>query len=239
LAGRNPIGLHISYKTDSGRTVSYAIAGVCGDALFESLRHKPRPTWYSTFAQHPVVDDNEMESMNFELRSDNDPELLSETVRKAIREIDPRLMVTDMKTQLAQIDDSIAQDRMFARLSAFFGALALLLAALGLYGTLSYTVSRRTRELGIRMALGARRPALLRMVIAQGLVLVLGGIAAGLIGAALAGKLVASMLFGVQPLDGVSFIGAALLLSTIAAVAAFLPAHRAASIDPTQALRSE
>lgn len=239
FAGRNPIGYHIRYREDyfSGKTISVAIVGVCGNTIYENMHRQAKPTWYSVFQQDAAP--LQIENVNFVLRADSDPGLLANSVRAALREIDPGLLVGDLRTQAEQIDYSIAFDRMFTELLIFFGALALLLAAIGLYGTLSYNVARRTRELGIRMALGAQRGALLRSVLVQGLRWVFAGILLGGVAAALSERIVRSMLFGVQPLDWLSFVGAGCVLIVVAILAAYGPAHRAAIIEPMRALRME
>lgn len=246
---RNPIGYHLSYKSMGGgiwytghspsppAVVSYTIVGVCGDARYESLRRAPQPTWYAAARQYNDL--GQLRQMNFELRSDGNAAQLAEEVRGAVHDLDSRLLIDDMKTEEQQVEGTIAGDRMFAQLAAFFGALALLLAAVGLFGTLSYSVTRRTRELGIRMALGAERRVVLGMVMRQGMALVAAGIVLGLIAAALSGRLVASLLYGIRPLDAAAFVSAAAVLGAVAATAAWWPARRAAGIDPMQALRSE
>jgi putative ABC transport system permease protein len=184
-----------------------------------------------------------LKSVNFMLRAQGDPPALTSSVIAALREIDARLIATDMRTQSGQIDDSLRFEGIFAQTSTFFGLLALLLAAVGLYGTPTYSVVRRQREMGIRLALGAQPGRLLRLVRMQGLRLVLLGIAAGWIASALAGCLltgmIANVLFHVHALDDFSFIGAAIILTILGSAAALLPARRAASTDPMQALRTE
>lgn len=240
--GRNPIGLHITFKPWDGgkKPISYMIVGICRDALYYSLRNEPQPTWYQAMTQEP---DNRLESINFMLRTEGNPTALATSARVALREVDQRLVADDVRTQSEQIDASLGSERTFALVSAFFGGLALLLATIGLYGTLAYNVSRRQREIGIRIALGAQRQRLLRMFLWQGLALVLLGIAIGCGASALAGRLLASMiaglLFGVHTFDPLSFLGAAVILIALAGVAALVPARRATSTDPMQALRTE
>ena len=241
FGSRSPIGYHITFKPwNDDKPISYSIVGVCADARYNSLRNEAKPTWYQAMAQEKS---NYIKSVNFMLRANGNPAALTSSVTAALRDIDSRLLATDIKTQAEQIDDSLGSERMFALLSTFFGGLALLLAAIGLYGTMAYSVARRQREMGIRLALGAERGRLLGMVLTQGLRLVLLGIAVGWIASAVAGRLLAHMiaqvLFQVHALDVFSFIGAALILITLAGAAALAPARRAATIDPMQALRSE
>jgi ABC-type antimicrobial peptide transport system permease subunit len=142
-------------------------------------------------------------------------------------------------TQRAQFDESFSQPRLFARLSMFFGLLAALLVATGLYGTLAYRVSRRTSEIGVRMALGAQRIAVLWMVLRESLLISVAGVAAGVPLAIAGAQLMRSMLFGVMPLDSRSFVGALLGVALVALIASAIPARRAASVDPIVALRYE
>jgi ABC-type antimicrobial peptide transport system permease subunit len=142
-------------------------------------------------------------------------------------------------TQRAQFDESFSQPRLFARLSMFFGLLASLLVATGLYGTLAYRVSRRTSEIGVRMALGAQRIAVLWMVLRESLLISVAGVAAGVPLAIAGAQLMRSMLFGVMPGDSWSFVGALLGVTLVALIASAIPARRAASVDPIVALRYE
>ena len=240
FGARNPIGYHITFKPWKENPVLYTIVGVCADARYNSLRNEVRPTWYQAMAQEKAGD---LKRVNFMLRASGDPAALISSVSAALRGIDSRLLATEMKTETEQIDISLGSERMFAELSTFFGALALLLAAIGLYGTLAYSVARREREMGIRLALGAERVGLVKLVLAQGLGLVLVGIVAGWAVSAVTGRLLAhvveQVLFHVHTLDAFSFVGAALILLTLACAAAVIPARRAASTDPMRALRSE
>jgi ABC-type antimicrobial peptide transport system permease subunit len=167
------------------------------------------------------------------------PQALAGSVRQAIREIDPNLPLFNVRTQSEQIEESLGQERMLAHISSFFGALALLLVAIGVYGTLSYAVAQRTGEIGIRMALGARRVQVLWMILRESLLLAGSGLGAGLAVAFALARLVASSLFGIRPYDGATIAATIVLLSLIAAIAGFLPANRAARIDPLLALRHE
>ncbi|MBO0800338.1 MAG: FtsX-like permease family protein, partial [Blastocatellia bacterium] len=160
-------------------------------------------------------------------------------IREAVRQVDSKLPLFDIKTQARQIEDSIARERAFAKLTTFFGLLALLLASIGLYGVMSNSVARRTREIGIRMALGARPGVVLRMVLQNGMMMVAIGAIAGVIMAYNITKIVASMLYGVAPNDPLTFAGAATLLLAVALLACYFPARRAAMTDPMITLRDE
>jgi putative ABC transport system permease protein len=159
--------------------------------------------------------------------------------RAAIEEIDADLPVFDVKTMTQAVTESIAQPRFYAILLGTFAAIALLIAALGIYGVISYAVSQRTRELGIRIALGAQRERVVRLVIGQGLSLTLAGIVVGVIGAYSLTRLIATLLFGVAPVDPVTFAGVSLLFVLVACLASYLPARRAAAVDPIIAMRAE
>ena len=176
---------------------------------------------------------------NFALRTGQDVGALSAAIRAAVREIDPTLPVLDLRTQDEQIDRLHGQELLFVRLSGFFGALALALACVGLYGLMSYQVLRRTGEIGLRMALGALPAHVLAMILRESIVLVCVGVALGLAGAAAASRLVTTMMFGLSPTDPLTYVAVALLLIAVAIAASVLPARRASRVDPMTALRAE
>jgi ABC-type antimicrobial peptide transport system permease subunit len=176
---------------------------------------------------------------HFELRTAGNPALLIRAVRNAANQVDSRLPLFDVRTQSQEIDELLLQERLVARLASFFGFLAILLACVGLYGLLSYEVTRRTREVGIRMALGAQQPDVLRLIAKQGVVLAVTGIAIGVVAALGLTRFVASMLYGVKPTDPLTFALVSLLLLGVALLACFLPARRATKVDPMVALRYE
>src|SRR5262249_15730347 len=173
------------------------------------------------------------------LRPAADPTRIIPAVRKAAREIDSNLPLYNVKTLARQVDESLAQERLISALSGFFGLLSLLLSAIGLYGILAYSVSRRTREIGIRIALGARPVAVFRMLFRPGLRLTLLGVGSGLAASLGATRLLECQLFGVTPTDSVSFVGAPILLLTVALLAGLVPAMRATNVDPLIAIRQE
>ena len=175
----------------------------------------------------------------FEVRTLSDPKALISPIRSLLFQRDQNLPMNDVRTQSEHIDAILSNERMIAKLSSFFGGLALLLACIGLYGLLSYEVSRRTREIGIRMALGADRGDLIQMVVRQGIALAGVGTAAGVAAAIAIGHLLSKLLFGVKPTDPITLAAVVVLLLAVALAAAFIPARRATTVDPMIALRCE
>jgi ABC-type antimicrobial peptide transport system permease subunit len=175
----------------------------------------------------------------FAIRTTGDPTALVAAVRQSVREVDNSLPVTDVKTQAGLAGETLRPDRLFASLLSFFGLLALLLAAIGLYGVLAYSVTQRTREIGIRLALGAQRGDVLRLVIWHGLKLVLMGLFIGALAAFALTRVIASQLYGVRATDPVTFVMVGALLMIIALLACWVPARRATKVDPLIALRAE
>jgi ABC-type antimicrobial peptide transport system permease subunit len=177
--------------------------------------------------------------MSFEVRAAGDPLALAPAVRRVTQSMDPNLAVSGVKSQVEQINDTLFQERLFARLTSFFGLLAALLGCVGVYGIMAFATSQRTREIGIRMALGAHRGEILGMILRETFILVGIGIAAGTVAVLEASRLVASFLFGLKPNDPLTIAGAALLMVAAAALAGYLPARRASRVDPMVALRYE
>jgi ABC-type antimicrobial peptide transport system permease subunit len=189
---------------------------------------------YFPFSQRSSVSD-----MHVELHTIGDPAALLPSVRAVLHDMDPNLPMQKPMTQRAQFDESFAQPRLFARLSIFFGLIAALLVATGLYGTLAYRVNRRTSEIGVRMALGAQRAQVLWMILRESLLISVLGVAVGVPLAIAGAQMMRSMLFGVMPGDSLSFVGALLGVTLVALLASAIPARRAASVDPIIALRYE
>ncbi len=177
--------------------------------------------------------------MALHVRTTGNPTGLAAAVRHEVQSLDQNLPVTELQTLSGVLAGSLFAARMGAVLLAVFGSLALLLAAIGLYGVMSYAVSRRTREIGIRMALGAASGNVLRLVLKEGMSLVGSGVAVGLIVAAAVTRLLASFLYGVSPLDAATFVAIPMVLALVAFLASYLPARRAAKVDPMIALRYE
>ncbi|PYQ61117.1 MAG: hypothetical protein DMF53_15730 [Acidobacteria bacterium] len=207
--------------------------GVVADVRDLGLEAPPEPEIYLPFEQSPVS------YINLVARVAGDPGRLAAPVRNTLRGLDKGLPLPDVAPMRSVLAASIAQRRFILLLLALFAAIALALAAVGVYGVISYAVSRRTHEIGIRMALGARRADVLRLVIGRSLGLTACGVGAGLASALLLSGLMASLLYGVPPTDLPTFAGVALLLSGVGALASYLPARRAMAVDPGVALRGE
>ena len=202
------------------------------------MRERLQPTMYLALAQHDeALFMRGMSSISVIVRSQHgSPARLAQSVVAAIAGVSPQLAVT-VHPLTTQIDDSLARERVVAMLAGFFGALALLLAALGLYGVTSYAVSRRRTEIGIRMALGAAPGGVVRLVLSRVTRLVAIGVAVGAALSVWAATFVSTLLYGLEPRDPVTLIGAAVVLAVVGATAGWLPAYRASRIDPAEVLR--
>ena len=232
----NPIGKRFSF--DVAKPDPIEIIGLVKDAKYTSQREETPATMYRSWLQTPGATD----SMTFEVRTAGDPKASVATIREAVRNVEANLPLNNIKTQIEQADETLAMERLFAKLMSLFGVLAQQLASIGLYGVMAYSVSRRTQEIGIRMALGADRARVLKMILRQGLTLTLIGVALGAAGAYVLTKYLeslTSMLFGVKPRDPLTFGAAVALLTFVALVACFIPARRATKVDPVEALRYE
>ena len=214
------------------------IVGVVADAVYGSVRERLQPTMYLALAQHDdALFMRGISSISLSVRSKSgSPSRLAKSVVAAIAGVNPQLAVT-AHPLTKQIDDSLARDRVVAMLGGFFGALALLLAGLGLYGVTSYAVSRRRTEIGIRMALGAAPAGVVRLVLSRVTLLVSIGVAIGCGVSIWASKFVTALLYGLGPRDPITLVGAAVVLSVIGAIASWLPAYRASRIEPAMVLR--
>jgi predicted permease len=227
LPNTNPLG----HKVRDNRT----IVGVVRDSKYRAVDEEPMPmAFYPTFQNLSGG-----ETTHVEVRVHGEPLNLLPTLRQVVHDIDPDVPLEKPMTQRAQFDESFSQPKMFARLGGFFGGLAALLVATGLYGTLSYRTTRRTAEIGTRMALGAQRGQVLWMVMRESLLISCIGTAVGLPLAVICVRLLGSMLYELSPFDLSSFVAATGCVALVGGVAAFLPAWRAANVDPTVALRYE
>jgi ABC-type antimicrobial peptide transport system permease subunit len=177
--------------------------------------------------------------MFFEVRSEGAAATVISELRDAVRQTDASLPLIDLKTQTEETNEALVFPSLFARLTAVFGLLALTLAMIGLYGTMAYSVTRNTHEIGIRMALGANPSDVLSMVIRQGITLTLIGVAIGIVAALGITRLISSVIFGVTPYDPLTFVAVAAILSIVALLACYIPARRAMRVDPIVALRYE
>jgi predicted permease len=229
----NPIGRHLDFESPliGG---NFEVVGVVPDARYTQLRQDNPPTVYA-----PYLQQTSFSQMNFEVRTESDPVSMIPAIHEAVRQVDKNLPLFDVKTQSRQIEESVTRERSFAHLTTIFGVLAILLAAIGLYGVLAYSVAQRTREIGIRMALGAQKRDVLGLVIGHGMLIVVVGTLIGLFAAYSATGVVTTMLYGVTPNDWITFAGVSLLMLAVALLACLVPALRAARTDPMVALRYE
>lgn len=233
---RNPLGEHLRLPTDRCPKCEIEIVGVARDARYGRLKEDPDWVVYLPFGQ-PAWDP--VSRMIYELRTSGNPQAYVHTVREVVHQEDARVPVADVKTQSALIDGMISREITFARLCTAFGILALLIACVGLYGTVAYNVARRVGEIGIRMALGARQGAVVWMVLREVLILTAAGLAISVPVVAVTSKFVASFLFEMKANDPMAMAAAVTILGTAAILAGYLPARRASRIDPMLALRHE
>jgi predicted permease len=227
----NPIGRHFGSRIETAGQLE--VVGIVRDAKYNSVRDPAPPTMYVPYLQ------SRLGSAAFEVRTAGDPSGEVGALRAAVRAIDSTLPLTNVSTQVEQVEKRLAQERVFAEAYALFGALALLLASIGLFGLMSYSVARRTNEIGIRMALGAQRYDVLRLVMNESMTLVAVGVAIGLGIALAASRLVASMLFGLAATDALTILTAVAVMAGVSAIAGYLPARRASRVDPLVALHYE
>jgi predicted permease len=230
FSGVNPIGRQVKI---AGEDQSYEIIGMAGDAKYYEIREViPRTMYLNTFQRSRPAS-------QFAIRTSIDPVAMIPNVRRTVRELLPAVPVANVMTLMDQINASIVLERVIATLSGLFGALAVLLAGIGLYGLLAYTVAQRKGEIGIRMALGAQRSIVLRAVVGEGMRLVLLGVGAGMAASLALTRFLSSLLYGVEPTDPTTFVAVTLLLLAVALLACYMPARRATKIEPMAALRHE
>jgi predicted permease len=232
FAGRNPLGRRFGWSRGKDKK-EFEIVGVVGNAKYLNLREDMPPTAYLDALQREAGD------LTFEVRTAANPMDLLPSIRGLLRAFDSRLAPWDPRTLTEQVDESLYQEKLVSTLSGFFGVLALVLACIGLYGTMAYAIARRINEIGVRMALGAQRSQVLQMVLREALMLAVIGVAIGLPAAWAATRSIGGMLYGLKPTDPATILAATLLMTSVAVFAGYLPARRAARLDPMVALRHE
>ncbi|HLV94514.1 MAG TPA: ABC transporter permease [Candidatus Acidoferrales bacterium] len=228
FGSQNPLGREVS--DDESDKSKWRVIGIVTNTKYTSMWNGTRPIVYTLYKENGA---------EFEVRTSKDPRPLIPLVQSAVHQVDSNFLVSDVKTQLEQVTQSLFQERLIAGLSSLFGLLAMILVCVGLYGLVAYSVVRRTHEIGVRAALGARPAQILQLVVRQGLLPTLAGIAVGLGVAAGAARYLRAMLFEVRPVDLPTLIAIAILLGAVASLASYIPARRATRVDPMVALRHE
>lgn len=231
MPNENPLGHHLGWRDPKDDAI---IVGVVKNHKYRSIEEDPIPMQWFAYTQQETVGE-----MHYEMRVHGDPMAILPAVRKVMQQINPNMPLMEPMTQRAQYEASISQQLLFARLAGFFGLLAVLLVATGLYGTLSFHVNNRTVEIGVRMAVGAKREQVVWMVLRDSLLLTAIGVVIGIPLAILVARALTSALYGVRPYDPLSFAGAVLGVAIVALAASMIPARRAAGVDPLTALRAE
>ena len=211
----------------------YEIVGVAKDAKYVDLRESSVPFVYFAALQ------NNSEITSLEVRTTSSPLAVADSVRAVLRQVEPKLRIAQITTLKKRIDQKLAREFLVADIAGFFSCLTLFLVFIGIYGTLAYTVARRTNEMGVRMALGARTDDVLRLVLGQGMALAVGGMALGVPVTLALTRFLASLLYGVKPADALTLVAVTLILTTATLLASYIPARRATRVDPMVALRYE
>ncbi|HEX7117191.1 MAG TPA: FtsX-like permease family protein, partial [Longimicrobiales bacterium] len=229
--GEDPIGRRLSIPW--GEVLEGEIIGVVGNVRESGLDQDPAPAIYWSYPQMPF------ELLNVAIRTAGDPTSLAGAAAAAVRAIDPDQPVAEIRTMEQVVRITVARPRFNLTLLGGFAGASLLLAALGLFGVVSYSVAQRAQEIGVRVALGASTGDVLRMIVREGIALTLAGVAIGIVAAVASTRLLATLLYGVSPTDPLTLTGVSVFLATVALVASYLPARRAARLDPTITLRAE
>jgi predicted permease len=233
---QNPIGRTFESDDSTDNNQPIEIVGVVGDIKGEDAREQPEPTVYRPILQ---IQDQSAYMVTIHIRTLSDPAPLTNQVRQMLNQIDDKLPIFGVTTMNDQLHDKLDQERLIAQLVSFFGALALILASIGLYGVMAHGVARRTNEIGIRMALGASGGNIAWMILRETLYLVLAGLVIGVPAALVGARLIAAQLFGLSPTDPLTLAVAAIVLTLVALLAGYLPARRASRVNPLNALRYE
>ena len=231
LPGEQAVGLRMNFGGDQKEI--YEVVGVVADVKNDDLDEQPDPSLYLPYAQ------NVWSSMSLIVFATQDPTRLTSAVRAEVSALDPNLPVYNVKPVRQMINERISPKRLMAYVLGVFALIALLLAAVGIYGVMSYAVTQRTQEIGLRMALGAQRIDVLKLVVRNGMTLALIGVALGLVGAFALTRLLGNLLFRITPTDRATFAGVAISLIVVALLACYIPARRATKVDPLVALRDE
>jgi putative ABC transport system permease protein len=229
----NPIGRRISIGRGDPEEEWCPIVGVVADVRHQNLGSPPQPELYVPYAQRPMT------SMTLAARTAGDPLAMITAVRGAITSVDSDVPIRTVRSMQEIIDERLAGPRATAQVMGIFSLFALFLAMVGTYGVVAYGVNERTREIGIRLALGARENDVCRMILRQGLTFVLIGLIIGLLGALASMRVISSLLFGITPNDPVTYCALSLLFLVVAAISTYLPARRAMAVNPVIALRYE
>jgi predicted permease len=230
--GRSPLGALICQGSGPDAKPNIEIVGVAADISYRGLREQSEQAYFPIFA-------GEIDGGNFYIRIRGTPEAAFQSIRRLVHDADPALPITYPRTVQEQVSRSLNTERLLATLSGAFGTLALLLSLVGLYGVMSFVVTQRTREIGIRLAIGATRSSAIWLVLRDALVMIVVGTLIALPCVGALGRLVESQLFGVSPTDPSAIAAATLLLTLASFGAALIPAYRAATVNPTEALRFE
>jgi len=239
FGNQNPIGRHFRFREGLLKDIPVEIIGIAKDAKYENLREQTPRTFYLSYFQWPQERAERATEQRILLRVFGNPSATAAAIQRAVRELDPQIQALDLQTMNDVVDESLTRERFVAQLGGAISLCALLLTCIGLYGVMSYTTARRTQEIGIRMALGARGVDVVGLVMKETMLLVAVGAAIGLSAALATTRLISTWLYGLTPNDPATIAAMILLMIAVAALAGYLPARRASRVDPMTALRHE